>query len=83
MTTSPRRDLAFKGGYPGVIRRKPVRRECGVQIVDTRTGDIAQWVRLEGAVTELFDVTVIPGVRSPTATGFLTNDIHTMVTIES
>ena len=67
----------------GELKKRDASPWCGVQIVDTRTGDIAQWVRLEGAVTELFDVTVIPGVRYPTATGFLTNDIHTMVTIES
>jgi hypothetical protein len=47
-----------------------------------RTGDIVQWIRLEGAVTELFDVAVLPGVRRPTATGFLTTDIHSLITIE-
>lgn len=56
---------------------------CGVQVVDTRTGDILQWIRLEGAVTELFDVAAMPGVRRATATGFLTNDVHTLITIES
>ncbi len=56
---------------------------CGVQILETRTGDVVQWIRLEGPVSELFDVTVIPGVRKPTATGFLTDDIHSMITIET
>lgn len=55
---------------------------CGVQVIDTRSGDIVQWIRLEGAVTELFDVAVLPGVRRPTATGFLTTDIHSLITIE-
>ena len=56
---------------------------CGVQILETRTGDVVQWIRLEGPVSELFDVTVIPSVRKPTATGFLTDDIHSMITIET
>jgi hypothetical protein len=28
---------------------------------------VLQWLRLEGLVRELFDVTVIPGVRCPMA----------------
>jgi uncharacterized protein (TIGR03032 family) len=56
---------------------------CGVQIMEVRTGDVVQWIRLEGPVSELFDVAVIPGVRKPTATGFLNTDIHSMITIEA
>jgi uncharacterized protein (TIGR03032 family) len=56
---------------------------CGVQIVDLKNGDVVQWIRLEGAVSELFDIAMLPGIRKPTATGFLTNDIHTMITIEA
>lgn len=46
------------------------------------TGDIVEWNRLEGAVTELFDVHVLPGVRRPTATGCLADEIHRAFTIE-
>jgi hypothetical protein len=55
---------------------------CGVQIVSLNSGDIVEWIRLEGGVTELFDVRVLPGVRRPTATGFLTDEIHRAFTIE-
>jgi uncharacterized protein (TIGR03032 family) len=55
---------------------------CGVQIVDLKSGDIVEWIRLEGGVTELFDVRVLQGVRRPTATGFLTDEIHRALTIE-
>ncbi len=34
-------------------------------MIDLNTGDIQQWLRLEGQVRELFDVAVIPGVRCP------------------
>ena len=34
-------------------------------VVDLRNGDIVHYLRLEGAVTELFDVAVIPEVRCP------------------
>ena len=44
---------------------------------------VVQRIRLEGAVTELFDVAVLPGVRRTSATGFLTSDIHAMITLEA
>ncbi len=53
-----------------------------MQIINLASGDIVEWIRLEGAVTELFDVAVIPGVRRPTATGFLNEEIHRLFTIE-
>jgi Domain of unknown function DUF302 len=49
---------------------------------DLKSGDIVESIRLEGGVTELFDVRVLPGVRRPTATGFLTDEIHRAFTIE-
>ena len=55
---------------------------CGVQIINLRTGDIVEWIKLEGAVTELFDVQVLPGVKCPMSTGFLTDDIHNLITYE-
>jgi len=37
----------------------------GIQVIDLNTGNVQQWLRLEGQVRELFDVAVIPGVRCP------------------
>ena len=38
-------------------------------VIDLRNGDIVHYLRLEGAVTELFDVAVIPEVRCPRGVG--------------
>ena len=54
----------------------------GVQITSLKLGDIVEWIRLEGDVAESFDVRVLPGVRRPTATGFLTEEIRRAFTIE-
>ena len=51
-------------------------------MIDLKTGDIVQWIRLEGGVTELFDVAAIPGVRRPLALGFLNDEFHHNITIE-
>jgi len=56
---------------------------CGIQIVELATGNIVEWIKLEGEVTELFDVQVIPGVRHATATGILSDDIQRLVTFET
>jgi hypothetical protein len=34
-------------------------------IIDTSTGDTVEWVKVEGSISELFDVAVLPGVMSP------------------
>ena len=56
---------------------------CGVQIVDTRNGDIVEWLRLEGAVRELFDVRVLPGVRCPMALPTFGPELASFITIEA
>ncbi len=50
--------------------------ECGLRIIDVRTGEVAQWIRIEGMVSELYDVVVLPGVVRPMAFGFRTEEIE-------
>jgi uncharacterized protein (TIGR03032 family) len=74
------RGLAFIGPYAliglsqvreSVFSDLPVtktadERNCGVWVVDTRSGEIAGFVKFSGVVQEIFDVQVIPGLRWPT-----------------
>ncbi|MEI9901792.1 MAG: DUF4915 domain-containing protein [Hyphomicrobium sp.] len=62
---------------------RPYWKPRGVQIVNLASDDIVEWIKLEGGVSELFDVAVIPGVRQPTATGFLNDEVHKLITIEA
>jgi uncharacterized protein (TIGR03032 family) len=55
---------------------------CGIQIVDLRTGDIVQWIRLDGFIKELFDVGVIPGSQCPMALGIGTPEVQSTISIE-
>ena len=58
--------------------------QCGLQIIDLKSGTIAHWLRLEGTVvTELYDSVVLPGVRQPLAVGFKTNEIERLISIDS
>jgi uncharacterized protein (TIGR03032 family) len=56
---------------------------CGLYVIDLRSGDVAHWVRLEGMVSELYDVVVLPGVVRPMALGFKTDEIQRLLTMGS
>ncbi len=60
--TSQVRETATFGGLP--IASLP-RRECGVWAIDTTTGEVVASVRFEDRIREIFDVSVLPGVRFP------------------
>lgn len=80
--------LPRNGSFSGLaldaeLKKRDADAWCGVQIVELSTGNIVEWIRLEGGVSELFDVQVIPGVRHATATGILNDDIQRFVTFEA
>ena len=77
------RDGSFSGlALDGELKKRDAEPWCGVQVVELATGNIVEWIRLEGGVSELLDVQVIPGVRHATCTGILTEDIQRLVTFE-
>jgi len=55
---------------------------CGVLIISLATGDIVEWIRLEGHITELFDIAAMPGVVCPMAVGPLSPEIRGSITFE-
>jgi uncharacterized protein (TIGR03032 family) len=64
--------LASRGAEP----------RCGLLVVDTRTGDTVEWLRIEGVVRELYDIAVLPGVRNPAAIGFMSDEIRRVISID-
>lgn len=78
------RDGSFSGlELDDELAKRDAEPWCGVQIVDTRNGNIVEWIRLKGEVRELFDVFVLPGVTCPKATGLLDGAIRTEISIEN
>lgn len=55
---------------------------CGVQVIDLETGAVVQWLRLDGSIGELFDVTVLPGVRNALTIGPQSAEAETFITME-
>ncbi|MGH9021975.1 MAG: DUF4915 domain-containing protein [Acidimicrobiia bacterium] len=56
---------------------------CGIYVIDSRSGIVLHTLELEGAVTEFYDVQVIPDVACPTTLGFEFDDIHLTITIDT
>ncbi|HYD13246.1 MAG TPA: TIGR03032 family protein [Allosphingosinicella sp.] len=82
-TVSLPRDGAFSGlALQDELRKRDGEPWCGVCIVDLRSGDLVEWIRLNGAIKELFDVAVIPDVRCPMALGVQSTDIQSLISFD-
>lgn len=80
--SQPRHNKTFSGlVLDHRLQEKKTEPRCGLLIIDLRTGDIVHSLRLEGIVAELYDVIVLPGVRSPMAIGFKTDEIRRVITM--
>jgi uncharacterized protein (TIGR03032 family) len=82
-TVSLPRDGAFSGlALQDELKKRDGEPWCGICIVDLRSGDLVEWIRLNGAIRELFDVAVIPEVRCPMALGVQSPDIQSLISFD-
>ena len=84
VTLSKPRDGSFKElALEGELQRRDGDAWCGVVIINLATGDIVEWLRLEGEIIELFDVTALPGVRCPMSVGIGTTEMRTTISFDA
>ena len=57
--------------------------QCGIQIINLKTGNIEHWLYLEGIVNELYDVVSLPKTRCPMMLGFKTDEIQHILSMET
>jgi uncharacterized protein (TIGR03032 family) len=55
--------------------------QCGLQVIDLTSGNVVHWVRVEGIVSELYDVAVLQNVVRPMSLGFKTDEIRRIITM--
>ncbi|MEQ8383079.1 MAG: TIGR03032 family protein [Coleofasciculus sp. A1-SPW-01] len=80
--SKPRENRTFSGlALDEKLESKQAEPRCGLFVIDLRSGDIVHWLRIEGIVTELYDVAVLPGMRRPMAIGFKSDEIRRVVRI--
>jgi hypothetical protein len=83
VTVSKPRNGTFTGlALDGEMRARDAEPWCGVLVVDLASGSIVEWIKLEGFITELFDVAVLPGVRCPMSIGPETLEIRSTITFD-
>jgi len=79
----PRNDQTFSGlALDDELASRKAEARCGLQVVDLTSGNVVEWVRIEGMVSELYDVSVLPGVVRPMALGLKTREIEQILTMD-
>jgi uncharacterized protein (TIGR03032 family) len=80
--SKPRDNRTFSGlPLDDELARHGAEARCGLLMVNLATGDAEHWLRLDGLVSELYDVAVLPGATRPMALGFRSDEIKRTVTI--
>ncbi len=79
----PRRNQTFAGlALDQRLAEKDSAPRCGLLVVNIDTGNVAEWLRFEHTIEELYDVAVLPGVRAAEAVGFKADDIQREISVE-
>jgi uncharacterized protein (TIGR03032 family) len=65
------------------LRKRDAEPWCGVQIVSLTNGDVLNWIRFEGDISEIFDICFLPNVVNPMMIGLRTPEIRDLITFES
>jgi uncharacterized protein (TIGR03032 family) len=64
------------------LARRRVAPWCGLVVIDTRNGDVVEWLRLAEQFGELFDVAVVPATRCAVAIAPNNPVLHDAITFE-
>jgi uncharacterized protein (TIGR03032 family) len=66
-----------------ILERHHEKAMCGLLIVNLKSGLIEHRLKLEGLISEIYDVAALPGVTRPMALGLKTPEIQKMISIET
>ena len=81
--SKPRQGGTFAGlALDQRLAEKDAAARCGLIIVDIVSGNLVEWLRFGHTIDELYDVAILPGVRSAEAIGFKFDDIQREITVE-
>jgi uncharacterized protein (TIGR03032 family) len=81
--SKPRENKTFGGlALDDNLMQYKVGARCGLYVIDLQTGDVAHWARIEGVVSELYDVAVLPNRKNAGLVGFRSDEIRRVISIE-
>ena len=80
--SEPRHNKSFQGlPLDAALAQKGAEPRCGIGVIDLRSGDLVHTLRIEGAVSELYDVVSIPAVQRPMAIGVRSDEIRRVISM--
>jgi uncharacterized protein (TIGR03032 family) len=65
------------------LTKHKIEQRCGLYVIDLETGDVVHWARIEGVVSELYDVVVLPNRKNSALIGFRSDEIRRVISIET
>jgi uncharacterized protein (TIGR03032 family) len=79
----PRHEATFGGlALQEELKHRNAEPQCGLQVIDLNSGDVVHWLRMQGDVSELYDVAALPGVARPMALGFKSDEIQRVLAVD-
>lgn len=80
--SGPREDGTFQDlALEGALEARSAIPRCGVQPMDLGAGNVVEWLRISGVVTDLYDVAVLTNTTRPMALGFKTSEIQHVLSL--
>lgn len=80
----PRDNRTFQGlPLDAALDKHDADPRCGLLVVDLASGDAVEWVRIEGVISELFDVAFLPGTTCPSAIGLKGQEILRVINVDT
>ncbi|QLE54208.1 TIGR03032 family protein [Nostoc sp. TCL26-01] len=56
--------------------------ECGLLIINIKTGEILHWLKLSAEITDIFDVQILSGVNHPQVAEIGSEEIHRLISLD-
>ena len=83
-SSRPREGDLYSGlELDGALAAAGEKPKLGLFVIDLRSGEVVEWLFIDGPMRELFDVTVLPGVRRPMALGLIAPEIKQRIYFDS
>jgi uncharacterized protein (TIGR03032 family) len=78
-----RENRAFSGlDLEWALKSNDADARCGLLVIHLTTGEIVNWVRIDGVIDELYDVAFLNGIRCPSAIGLKGHEIQRILSVE-
>jgi uncharacterized protein (TIGR03032 family) len=81
--SQPRGNQTFSGlPLDDELKKRGAEPQCGLMVIELKSGNIVHWLKIRGVVQELYDVVCLPGIRRPMALGLKTDEIRRVIMVE-